>query len=127
MTGNTKLMIGYGRGTHPRDVRAVWGARLIWPNDLVADRQDLASHDEEARSDLIAWLNGPGGGDGAITEMRIALSTISGREARDIRHDMPFEEEAVVYEDDKGKIVGSAQGSFGYFYVCGWLKAHTQV
>lgn len=121
MTDETKLTITFGRNTYPDDVRAVWGARLIFPADLVHDRQDLAAHDEDAKQALIAWLNIVG-----IKEMRIALSTASGRQARDISRDMPFEEEAVIYEDDKGKIVGSAQRSHGYMYVCGWLKEHTQ-
>jgi hypothetical protein len=35
---------------------------------------------------------------------------------------MEFHDEAVIYEDERGKIVGSAQGSYGYLYVAGWLK-----
>jgi hypothetical protein len=35
---------------------------------------------------------------------------------------MKYEQEAVIYEDEQGIIVGSAQGSYGYLYVCGWLK-----
>jgi hypothetical protein len=114
----TKTLM-FGRKTHPEGLPAVWGARLIWPNDFVNDRQDLVSTDDDAKAALIHWLNTVG-----IAEMRLALSTITGRMARDIHEDMPFDTEAVVFEDERGKIIGSSQGRSGYFYVAGWLKEH---
>lgn len=111
--------LAFGRHTHPEGLRAVWGARLIWPNDLVHDRQDLVASDDAAKDELIAWLNEIG-----IKEMRIALSTHSGRDARNIY--MGMDDEAVIYEDSKGKIIGSTQGRSGYLYVSGWLKAHEE-
>jgi hypothetical protein len=105
-------------------VRAVWGARLIWPNDLLHDRQDIDAHDDDAKQALIAWLNGPGTGDGAIAAMRDCMGAAGWRAANGVWPDTPFDQEAVIYEDDRGKIVGSAQGSHGHFYVCGWLKEH---
>lgn len=122
MTENTKLNIAFGRQTFPEDVRAVWGARLIWPNDLVANRQDLDARDDEAKAELVAWLDGNPAGTGAIKGMRANLTAPY---SLGLSSDMPFEEEAVIFEDDKGKIVGSAQGSYGHLYVCGWLKEHT--
>lgn len=114
-----KLKLVYGRRTYPDNVPAVWGARLIWPNDLVHDRQDLAYYEDDAKQALVAWLNG-NNGDGAIAKMREAL-----REpySLGLTPDMDFKEEAVIYEDEHGKIVGSAQQSGGYLYVCGWLHA----
>jgi hypothetical protein len=123
MTDSTKLSISFGRRTYPEDVRAIWGARLIWPNDLVYDRQDLAAHGDDDKQALIAWLNGPGNGDGAIAKMRVALKEPY---KLGLFPMMRFEDEAVIYEDDEGKIIGSAQQSGGYLYVCGWLKAHTK-
>jgi hypothetical protein len=119
MTDDTKLSISYGRRTYPDDVRAVWGARLIWPNDLLWDRQDLAAHDDDSKQALIAWLNGPNSGDGAIKTMRDKLTAPSS-----LGLTSNGEEEAVIFEDEIGKIIGSAQGSYGYLYVCAWLKEH---
>lgn len=124
MTENTKLEIAYGRRTFPEDVRAVWGARLIWPSDLVHDRQDLAAHTDDAKVELMDWLNGTGSGDGAIGKMMAVLRDTNQRYEVGIHPRMKFEEEAVIHEDEKGKIVGSDQASGGYLYVCGWLKDH---
>lgn len=109
------LTIAFGRRSFPENIPAVWGARLIWPNDLLHDRQDLAAVDDAAKQALIAWLNG-----GAIAKMREALRA---PDAVGITPEMGFDDEAVIYEDEQGKIVGSAQRSGGYVYVAGWLKA----
>ena len=119
MTRTPSSQIGYGRRTYPDDVRAVWGARFIWPNDLLWDRQDLAAHDDQSKSELISWLNGSGNGDGAINRMRMVLTAPI---AIGMTH--TGDEEVVIYEDEIGKIIGSAQSSHGYVYVAGWLKDH---
>jgi hypothetical protein len=119
MSTDNKLSIAYGRRSFPDNVQAVWGARLIWPNDLVPDRQDLAAHNSEAKMALIAWLNGEALGTGAISRMRQALESPY---SLGLNPRMKFDEEAVIYEDEQGIIVGSAQGSGGYLYVSGWLK-----
>jgi hypothetical protein len=103
------LMFGYHAGI-PSDITSAWGARLIEPNDLVHDRQDLVAESDEAKSALVAWLNG-----GAIEK---ALDWLGKREYRAV----PDGEEFVVYEDEDGKIVGNTNRSFGYVYVAGWLK-----
>ncbi len=123
MTTDNKLEIAFGRRTYPDDVRAIWGARLIYPNDLLHDRQDLAAHDDEAKAALIAWLNGPGDGDGAISKMQGRLADTDLRWEIGVG-DTRSNDEAVIYEDDEGKIIGSPQSSSGYLYVCGWLKEH---
>ena len=120
---DNKLVLYFGRDTFPENVEAVWGARLIWPNDLVHDRQDLVGHSPEAKDALIAWLNGPGGGDGAIGKMRAKLGDANSRFEIGLTSNAQ-EEEVIIYEDEIGKIVGSPQGSHGYVYVCGWLKEH---
>jgi hypothetical protein len=108
-----ELRFGYRR--HPEDLRAVWGARLIAPNDLLWDRQGLIADDDEAKAELVAWLNGEVRGQGALNEAlrrlaRIPLANV--------------DEEVVIYEDATGKIVGNTQASHGYVYVAGWLKQH---
>jgi hypothetical protein len=104
-----QLAFGYSRGV-PEDVTTAWGARLIAPNDLVHDRQDLVAETDEAKRELIAWLNG-----GAI---KAALTNL-----REQRYDLIYREgEFTVYEDNRGVIVGNTQQSGGYVYVSGWLK-----
>jgi hypothetical protein len=114
-----RLRIAFGRQTFPDNAQAVWGARLIWPNDLVWDRQDIAGQTGDAKDALVAWLNGPNRGDGAI---RAALDRLA-HPATNFGWEGNSTDEAVIYEDDRGIIVGSPQGSYGYVYVAAWLKA----
>jgi len=117
----TKLTLawGYNAGI-PAEAKAVWGARLIWPDDFVIwDHQDLVAHDDESKIALISWLNGTSyfKEDGAIKKMINALKTPI---TLGLHASKPAE--AVIYEDDLGKIVGNSNGSTGYVYVCGYLK-----
>jgi hypothetical protein len=109
-----QLGFGYSRGV-PEDITTAWGARLIAPNDLLHDRQDLVADSDEAKRELIAWLNGATPGKGAIREALKALS----EQASELRY---REGEFTVYEDEDGIIVGNTQQSGGYVYVSGWLK-----
>lgn len=112
-----RLTLMFGRNSFPDDVKAVWGARLIWPNDLLFDRQDLQSRSSDDKEKLIDWLNGPNNGDGAIKYMKEVLTVPAS-----VGLSYSGDQEAVIYEDEKGIIVGSAQSSHGYVYVCGYLK-----
>ena len=103
------LAFGRNRGI-PEDVTTAWGARLIAPNDLLHDRQDLVADSAEAKTELVAWLNG-----GAI---RGALDFLR-ENYWQLRQD---DSELVLYNDIDGAIVGSTQGSGGYVYLAGWLK-----
>jgi hypothetical protein len=103
------LKLGYGLRNIPADVTTAWGARWIWPNDMVHNRQDLQGPDKDK---LIAWLNG-----GAIAAARVAAPSLiqiglSPREDREV----------VLYEDERGVIKANPQGSHGYLYVAAWLK-----
>jgi hypothetical protein len=108
------LGFGYSRGV-PEDITTAWGARLIAPNDLLHDRQDLKAESDEAKQELIAWLNGEPSGQGAISRALKALS----EQASELRY---REGEFTVYEDEDGIVVGNTQQSGGYVYVAGWLK-----
>jgi len=103
----------FGRRIYSAEARAVWGARLIAPNDLLPDRQSLIAVDDEAKAALVAWLNGEPAGTGALkaTLERLAELRLAGSSR----------EETVIYEDERGRVVASPQGSFGYVYVAGWL------
>ena len=105
------MQLGFGRSRGvPDDIKTAWGARLIAPDDLLWDRQDLVADSDEAKTELIAWLNG-----GAI---RGALDFLR-ENYWQLRQD---DSELVLYNDIDGAIVGSTQGSGGYVYVAGWLK-----
>jgi hypothetical protein len=119
---STKLRPSYGSRFADTfmvgDINAVWGARLIWPDDLVHDRQDLDSNNDEAKAALIAWLNGASDGSGgAIAKMHEKLKTPV---TLGLKYD--GNQTAVIYEDEDGIIMGSAQSSHGYVYVSAWLK-----
>jgi hypothetical protein len=103
--------LAFGYRGFPDGVRAVWGARLIAPNDLVWDRQDLLFEDDEAREELTSWLN------------THALKTALKRLGR-IPLSPSSTDEVVIYEDTIGRFVANAQASFGYVYVAAWLLGH---
>jgi hypothetical protein len=106
------LTFGYNAGL-PEGVRAAWGARFIFPDDLLHDRTGIFG-DEAERKALIEWLNG-----GVLTAARDAARKAGLRpdESREV----------VLYEDDKGKVVANPNASYGYLYVAGWLKADVPV
>jgi hypothetical protein len=102
------LSLAFGLRAIPSGVRTAWGARLIWPADLVHDRQDLKGPDAD---DLRAWLNaGPLGI--ALARMREDRAGLIPSESRTI----------TLYEDETGVIKADPQGSHGYLYVAAWLK-----
>ena len=97
-------------GAIPEDVTAAWGARLIAPNDLLHDRQDLVADSDEAKRELIAWLNG-GAIQGALDFLRDNYWQLKQDDG-----------ELVLFNDADGMIIGSTQASGGYVYTAGWLK-----
>jgi hypothetical protein len=104
----------------PDGIDTAWGARLIWPDDLLHDRQDLKGPDAEL---LKAWLNGVPSGQGAL---RQALATA--RELANGIGTLRSDEDRTVtlYEDEDGVIVGNPQASHGYLYVAAWMKPDNQ-
>jgi hypothetical protein len=106
------LTFGYNAGL-PDGVRAAWGARFIFPDDLLHDRTGIFG-DEADRKALIEWLN-----SGVLRDTRDAARNAGLRPEED--------REVVLYEDDKGKVVANPNGSYGYLYVAGWLKGHEPV
>jgi hypothetical protein len=115
----TSLRLAYGLNTDtiPAHARAIWGARLIWPNDLVHDRTswDMQPDAEPDRQALQNWLN-----EGALRWTLERLANIGGHyegglQASEVR-------EIVLYDDDRGVIVANPNASHGYLYVAAWLK-----
>lgn len=94
----------------PDGAKAIWGARAIFkprdkrPLDLLGDRQSVHG---AAADELVALLNG-----GILDALQEWARWRDGTSS----------EEFVMYEDDQVRVVGSARGSYGYYYVTGWLK-----
>lgn len=107
---SSELRLAFGMNGIPADVTTAWGARLIWPNDLVHDRQDLSG---PVKGLLAQWLNG-----GAL---RVALDNAARLASS---HELRSSEnrEVTLYEDNRGVIKANPQSSFGYLYVAAWLK-----
>jgi len=118
MTNDTKLVrlpFGCNKGL-PGNVRIAWGARMIAPADLVWDRQGCAGGEEggEERALLLDWLS-ERAGDAARQFCRDNQMGISNGSSEEI---------FTLYEDERGKVVGSPQGSHGHVYIAAWLKVH---
>src|SRR3954468_21677405 len=112
MLDSYSLKFGYGRGL-PGGITCAWGARLIYPADLVHDRQDTIKDDIDKPKVLHEWLNsGP---------LKAALEKAALREVP--AHGST---EIVLYEDERGKILANPQASHGYLYVCAYLFEHVE-
>ena len=97
----------------PEGVGAAWGARWIFPDDIVWDRTSWYSPDMEAYEALKTWLD-----SGALMKARVAARERSRSGAL-----TPVGQETVVlHQDEVGKIVANPQRSHGYLYVAAWLK-----
>lgn len=110
------LDLKWGRRTGlPDGLEAAWGARMIWPADLLFDRQDIVGSDEQ-RKQLSDWLN-----RGAL---KVACARLIELAENGMEWHPGSEMEATLWSDDVGKVIASPQGSHGYVYVAAWLKAH---
>ena len=111
----------------PDSARAAWGARAIIEGagfGLLHDRQSVWSADPEAKSALLAILNGPHTGDGAIQASMDAVKLLrqGGHICGPNGEGGDDAEEHLLYYDGEVKIVGNTNGSFGYLYIAAWLE-----
>jgi hypothetical protein len=113
----TALAFGYNYAELPDPPPvALWGARLIAPDDLVYDRQCMTGTEEGKRA-LAEWLDPSPEGYGGIQAMKEWLAGLD----RDFRlHGSKWEEHR--FEDEYGVIVANTNKSYGYVYVVGWRK-----
>lgn len=112
--GTARRALAWGLDNEvPADVTACWGARWIFPNDMLSDRQDFVGIDTPDGQKLKAWLNGKKG-NGALAKSKAAVVKIGlyRDESRVV----------VLYEDETGIIKGNPRSSHGYLYVCAYLK-----
>lgn len=110
-TEKSRLAFGYNRGL-PETTDAAWGARLIYPNDLLPDRTDMIGS-REAKDRLLAALNSP-----AVPEPAAYPSLLAEAGIESSGVDL----EAILYEDDTLCIKANPQASHGYLYVVAYLK-----
>lgn len=96
----------------PTTATAAWGARMIYPNDLVNDRQHAVGEKPDIER-LLAWLN-----HGALRDARIQLYEDDKAGKLSPSNTDTF----TVYEDHEGIVVASPRGSYGHVYVAAWLK-----
>jgi hypothetical protein len=97
----------------PADKTAAWGARFIYPDDMLPDRQSFPGMETPAGQSLKAWLN-----SGALGKARKAA-----RRMADTYKITPRTSETVtLFEDSFGKILASPNASHGYLYVVGFAK-----
>lgn len=98
----------------PDDVTLAWGARLIFPDDLVWNRQSVIGKDHPDCQKFGAWCD-KHGVRGALKEAR-RLS--------EKRLLLPSDNRVVVlYEDEQGIVKGNPNASYGYLYVVAYFKA----
>lgn len=95
-------------GVAPDSAPAVWGARFIFPDDMVHNRVGLIGSDK-GKDRLIDWLN-----SGALQGARDF--------ARKNLFNQGSDEVVTLYEDASGIVVGNPRRSFGYLYVAAWLR-----
>ena len=114
------------RGVVPEDARVAWGARAIYqpsssrPLDLVWNRQSVYRQRGRAASH-------PSGESSVIFHEKHLFTLLNGGILDTVQEvtrggDPGSQEVAVLYEDDEVRVVGSPQGSHGYYYVTAWLK-----
>lgn len=109
---NTTQRLSYGLRDTP-NVKAAWGARLIFPADLVWDRTDMIGEQADKNA-ILAWLNDKAPKIGSDEWATI----VTGRTMASDEHVF------TVFSDETGIMKASAQGSYGYLYVSAWLHEH---
>lgn len=111
---STREKLGWGaERLVPEEAPAAWGARLIVTQtgqvDMLGDRQDLTGGEDATRALLDVLKETP---------WREALILM----LLDREVETQVAKDVTVYEDDKIKVAGNSNASYGYFYVSAWLK-----
>lgn len=96
----------------PTTAKAAWGARLIFPADLLHDRQGFYNWDTPEGQRLADWLNKTGALKKALTQAKRAAGRFLHSDDSDL---------VILYRDGIGIIVANPNASYGYLYVAAWL------
>lgn len=101
----------------PEAATTAWGARWIFPDDVLWDRQDFVNMQTPDGERLKNWLNGASRDNmsGALAKSRAAARKLP----------KSFQQEStviVLHEDGAGVVKANPKGSYGYLYVCAYLK-----
>lgn len=112
-TDSVRLQFGLNHAL-PEGLTTAWGARLIFPADLLWDRQSFPGVETTKGQKLKHWLNTCGALKKALAEAR--------RAAKNYRLTPEQNKAVTLYEDETGIILGDPQASYGYLYVAAWLK-----
>jgi hypothetical protein len=98
----------------PTNAPAAWGARWIFPNEMLHDRQGFNGWGTPEGEKLKKWLDG-----GAIKAAREEAKRLSTAPyPQGLTNSM--NKVVVLFEDDYGTIKGNPNASFGYLYVCAY-------
>lgn len=109
---SSKRQLTFGLGQEvPDEATAAWGARWIYPDQMLPDRQSFEGMKTPDGENLKNWLNG-----GAL-EKAMKFARKSGGKLHPTSH-----ETVVLYEDNTGVIKGNPNASGGYLYVCAYLQ-----
>lgn len=120
------VSFGYNNGI-PDGVMVAWGARWIFPDDMLPDRQGFQGLETADGQYLLKWLNG-----GAIAKakenvrkMHDPFTYCTAKEKKNPNLPRLFrdeDKEVVLFEDERGIIKANPQASHGYLYVCAYLQ-----
>jgi hypothetical protein len=109
---NKRKALSFGLNEEiPAYATVYWGARWIFPNDMVHDRQDFIGFGTADGRRLQQWLDGQKGAIGKAMAA-VAKSGLRSDENRVV----------TLFEDETGIVKGNPKRSHGYLYVCGFLK-----
>jgi hypothetical protein len=107
----TAPTLGFGYNPGLAGATCAWGARWIITQqgmiDFVPNRQDMIGTPEE-KQELLAWLN-----DTVKKQPEDVLAEMLGSYKLSTRES----KEVVLYEDERGVVLGNPNASAGYFYV----------
>ena len=120
MSAAAKISLSFGAAwLVPNNAPAAWGARWIFPADMVWDRQGWHNPDSAEGAALRLWLNSKiKRGDSPLQR--------AGKEARKLAAKFRMSQDGsdvhTLYEDEVGVIKGTPNRSYGYVYVAAWMK-----
>jgi hypothetical protein len=96
----------------PQGCPAAWGARWIFPNDQLPDRQATIGEPKET-TPLLAWLNKGACAKARANAEKLADKCLMCQDDGD---------SIILFEDTYGVIIGNPRRSFGYVYVAAFAK-----